>query len=94
VNITDFNLLATNFGKSGMAFSQGNLDRSSDGAVAITDFNLLASAFGKAMSPPEETASLAGNSRFSQVAVGTQTSQAKAISSDDPSDLLSDAGLL
>jgi GH18 family chitinase len=94
VNITDFNLLATNFGKSGMAFSQGNLDRSSDGAVTITDFNLLASAFGKAMSPPEETASLAGNSRFSQVAVGTQTSQAKAISSDDPSDLLSDAGLL
>jgi uncharacterized delta-60 repeat protein len=52
VEIQDFNLLATNFGKSGMKYSQGNYDYSADGKVTITDFNLLATNFGKSVPPP------------------------------------------
>ncbi len=50
VNLTDLNVLATNFGKSGMTFSQGNFDYS--GTVGIADFNLLAGNFGKTLAAP------------------------------------------
>ncbi len=50
VDILDFNILAANFGKSGMTFSQGDFDYS--GNVTITDFNILAANFGKHVDPP------------------------------------------
>jgi GH25 family lysozyme M1 (1,4-beta-N-acetylmuramidase) len=53
VDISDFNILASNFGKSGQTYTQGNFDYSADGTVTITDFNVLASHFGKTM--PELT---------------------------------------
>ena len=46
VEITDFNTLATFFGKSGQPFSNGNYDYSADGVISITDFNILATFFG------------------------------------------------
>jgi hypothetical protein len=49
-DIQDFNILATNFGKSEQTFSQGNYDYSGDGTVGITDFNILAANFGKSVS--------------------------------------------
>jgi hypothetical protein len=49
VELTDFNILAANFGKSGQTFSQGNYDYSADGTVSITDFNVLAANFGKSL---------------------------------------------
>ncbi len=52
VDILDFNVLAANFGKSGISFSGGNYDRSNDGMVTILDFNVLASHFGKAVAEP------------------------------------------
>jgi hypothetical protein len=52
VDIHDFNILATNFGKSGQTFEQGNYDYSADGKVTITDFNILATNFGKHLDPP------------------------------------------
>jgi uncharacterized delta-60 repeat protein len=59
VDIQDFNLLATNFGKSGMKFSQGNYDYSSDGHVTILDFNILASNFGKSV--PQATTAMSAS---------------------------------
>lgn len=50
VDILDFNILAANFGKNGMTFSQGDFDYS--GNVTITDFNILAANFGKHVDPP------------------------------------------
>jgi hypothetical protein len=50
VDISDFNLLATNFGKTGKTFSQGDFDYS--GTVTILDFNILATNFGKRVDPP------------------------------------------
>lgn len=43
----DFNLLATNFGKTGEKWSQGDFDF--DGVVGPGDFNLLASNFGRSL---------------------------------------------
>jgi hypothetical protein len=47
VDILDFNLLATNFGRSNQAFLQGNYDYSAGGVINILDFNVLALNFGK-----------------------------------------------
>jgi hypothetical protein len=49
VEITDFNVLASNFGKSGRTWSQGNFDYSADGVVSIVDFNVLAANFGHSL---------------------------------------------
>jgi hypothetical protein len=46
VSLEDFNILATNFGKTGMTFSQGNYDYSADGKINLLDFNVLATNFG------------------------------------------------
>jgi autotransporter-associated beta strand protein len=43
----DFNLLASNFGKTGQTWSTGDLD--GDGLVGPADFNLLASSFGRSV---------------------------------------------
>ena len=44
VNLRDFNVLASNFGKSGATFSQGDFDY--DGRIDLQDFTLLAGRFG------------------------------------------------
>jgi hypothetical protein len=44
VNLSDFNILASNFGQSPRDFTQG--DFSYDGSVDLVDFNLLAGRFG------------------------------------------------
>jgi autotransporter-associated beta strand protein len=44
----DFNLLATNFGKTGQTWATADLD--GDGLVGAGDFNLLASTFGRSAS--------------------------------------------
>jgi hypothetical protein len=48
VNLTDFNILAANFGQSGI-FSQGDFNYS--GTVDLVDFNILASRFGTSIGP-------------------------------------------
>jgi hypothetical protein len=90
VTITDFNVLATNFGLSGRNFSQGNFDASSDGMVSITDFNLLATNFGKHVdAPPAVTpASITSSS------IGSSTSRPAVPPLQSDTDLLHDAGLL
>jgi hypothetical protein len=50
VGPSDFNLLASNFGKTGKTWSTGDFDY--DGVVGPADFNLLASNFGKTLPPP------------------------------------------
>jgi hypothetical protein len=49
VNLSDFNLLASNFGQSNKNFSQG--DFTYDGLVNLADFNVLATQFGKSLIP-------------------------------------------
>jgi hypothetical protein len=44
VNLTDFNLLAGNFGQSGQTFANG--DFTYDGIIDLADFNVLAAQFG------------------------------------------------
>jgi hypothetical protein len=85
VGIEDFNLLASNFGKTGKTFTQGNYDYSSDGAITITDFNVLATNFGKTSKPP------AGQTSIASFAAKTPTSTQ---SSQDDVNLLDDVGLL
>jgi hypothetical protein len=51
----DFNILASNFGKTGQAWSTGDFDY--DGVVGPGDFNILASQFGKTLAPPAATLS-------------------------------------
>jgi hypothetical protein len=70
VNLRDFNILASNFGKSGRLFSQGDFNY--DGQVTLQDFNLLASRFGQSVAP----AAAAASSPFSR---GAQSGDA-----DDP----------
>jgi hypothetical protein len=58
VEITDFNILATNFGKTGKNFREGNYDYGTDGKVDILDFNILASNFGKQVTVPTAPAAI------------------------------------
>jgi hypothetical protein len=44
VGLADFDLLAGDFGRSGVGFAGGDLNY--DGVVNLTDFNLLAPRFG------------------------------------------------
>jgi len=44
VNLTEFNILASNFGQTGRNFSQGDFNY--DGFVNLADFNILAGRFG------------------------------------------------
>jgi hypothetical protein len=44
VNLQDFNILATNFGRSPRDFTQGDFNY--DSTVNLQDFNILASRFG------------------------------------------------
>ena len=57
VNLSDFNVLAANFGQSNRTFSQGDFNY--DGAVNLSDFNILAPRFGQvlASASPRQAAS-------------------------------------
>jgi hypothetical protein len=95
VDITDFNILATNFGKTGKTFSQGNYDYSADGTVSITDFNVLASNFGHQMPEPTGSQSFASPNQSGSIGQSTSTSTTTtAAKNESKTDLLNDAGLL
>ncbi len=47
VNLLDLNAVATNFGKAGRGYAQGDFNY--DGVVNMTDFNTLATNFGKSL---------------------------------------------
>mgnify|MGYP003578635410 CR=1 FL=1 len=51
VNLSDFNILATNFGQSNRTFSRGDFNY--DGTVNLQDFNILASRFGTVLEAAE-----------------------------------------
>jgi subtilisin family serine protease len=59
VNLTDFNIVAANFGRTNITTGRGSGDLNADGRVDLKDFNLLASNFGKTLqsSPSAGTAS-------------------------------------
>ena len=54
VNLSDFNVLASNFGQSPRNFAQGDFNY--DGQVNLQDFNLLAARFGTSVAPAASTA--------------------------------------
>ena len=49
VNLSDFNILAANFGQSPRDFTQGDFNY--DTVVNLSDFNILASRFGQMLGP-------------------------------------------
>jgi hypothetical protein len=53
VNLSDFNRLAANFGRTNKLWSDG--DFNFDGAVSLSDFNLLAASFGLSATGPDVT---------------------------------------
>jgi hypothetical protein len=55
VTLTDFNILAGNFGQSGRDFTQGNFNYDAGGQVTLQDFNVLAGRFGQALFAPSGT---------------------------------------
>ena len=50
VNLSDFTILANNFGRGGRTFSRG--DANYDGQVNLSDFTVLANRFGATLPPP------------------------------------------
>jgi subtilisin family serine protease len=56
VNLTDFNIVAQNFGQSPRDFSQGDFDFNNQ--VNLNDFNLLAQRFGQSVGPSGTAGSL------------------------------------
>lgn len=94
VEITDFNVLASNFGKTGLTFSQGNFDYSADGSVTILDFNVLAAHFGKHLDPPATaTESTTGVGAVAIESSNTAEPTMSDLRNDRPI-LLADAGLV
>ncbi|HTL27648.1 MAG TPA: Ig-like domain-containing protein, partial [Tepidisphaeraceae bacterium] len=88
VDISDFNILAVNFGTSAKTFSQGNYDYSADQAVTITDFNVLAIQFGK-------TTLSAGQTSVQALAVTESSSSSSgALPLRNDVNLLDDVGLV
>jgi hypothetical protein len=55
VNLSDFNILAANFGQIGRDFTQGDFNY--DTQVNLLDFNILAAAFGTSVGPQASIAS-------------------------------------
>jgi hypothetical protein len=55
VNLADFNVLATNFGRFGRGVQHG--DFTYDGVVNLQDFNVLASRFGQMLGPATSSGS-------------------------------------
>jgi hypothetical protein len=50
VNLSDFNILASNFGQQPRDFTQGDFNY--DGRVNLNDFNILATKFGTVLTAP------------------------------------------
>ena len=59
VNLTDFNILAQNFGQTPRTFTQGDFNY--DGRVNLSDFNILAQHFGTVLSTGRSGASSIGS---------------------------------
>ncbi|HEX3358448.1 MAG TPA: zinc-dependent metalloprotease family protein [Tepidisphaeraceae bacterium] len=70
-NLLDLNALATNFGKQGRGYAQGDFNY--DGVVNMTDFNTLAANFNKSLppasAPPVLQSASVSNSLFSDVSL-------------------------
>ena len=56
VNLSDFTILANNFGRTGRVFSQG--DANYDGQVNLADFTVLANRFGNTLPASDDDAGL------------------------------------
>ena len=56
VNLSDFTVLANNFGQGGRLFSQG--DANYDGVVNLSDFTILANRFGTFLPDPDDDGGL------------------------------------
>jgi hypothetical protein len=65
VNSQDFAILASNFGKTGMHFSQGDFNY--DGTVNALDFNALATHYGEYLTPPAQNSAPAAAKAMSSV---------------------------
>jgi hypothetical protein len=74
VNLSDFNVLASNFGQSPRNFAQGDFNY--DGTVNLQDFNLLAARFGTSVAPAA-TAPSAGTTSVTNLL--TQPSRGSAL---------------
>jgi hypothetical protein len=86
VDIHDFNVLATNFGKTGQTFSQGNYNYSSDGTVDILDFNIVASNFGLLVSTSAPAAPAGEAAVQSTGVIGMATAKTSSTSLTSPDD--------
>jgi hypothetical protein len=91
VDLQDFNLLASNFGKLAQTYSEGNYDYSADGKITLTDFNILAANFGKSIPNPDAPTS-PGTTTMTLAPMATPT--ASIANTTAPPSLLEDAGLL
>jgi hypothetical protein len=73
VNLSDFNILAANFGQSGRNYSHGDLNY--DSIVNLQDFNILASRFGTTLPSPQPARAMAGSAaRFGSMPILKSTS--------------------
>jgi uncharacterized delta-60 repeat protein len=69
VNLADFNILASNFGRmSGGTFSHGDFNY--DGKVNLADFGLLAARMGHTLNPPSAASSLFSSQPIASAAAG------------------------
>jgi hypothetical protein len=71
VNLSDFNILATNFGQSERTFAQADFNY--DGTVNLSDFNILATQFGMVLAEPAARGDAGGEivrTPFSKVRIG------------------------
>jgi predicted outer membrane repeat protein len=94
VDILDFNILATNFGKAGQTFSQGNYDYSADGQVNILDFNVLATNFGKHLDPPPPPPTTQPLDQPASFTIGQRASISQRFELTEDRNLLVDSGLM
>jgi hypothetical protein len=62
VDLLDFNILASNFGREPRTFTQADFDY--DGKVRLEDFNILAARFGTVLAPPAASAAAGGTSQL------------------------------
>ncbi|MFT3784957.1 MAG: Ig-like domain-containing protein [Tepidisphaeraceae bacterium] len=77
VNFDDLLLLASNYGKSGQTFSQGNFDYDPAGTVNFDDLLLLASNYGKTLS-----GAMAASFSSTPVAGAVNDAEPNSVSSD------------
>src|SRR6185436_427760 len=61
INILDLSIVASNYGKSGRNYSQGNIDGDGNGNVNISDLSILASQWGQSKIVPAYYIATNGN---------------------------------